>query len=113
MSFEDKYEQENLTKYGDILLNIKIEGNFEKAQLFQYNENGSQRIIYDEIYSNGILEPFSDGIPLLHLGTYSIQGVINNKEINILSKYAFLNCNDRLLLSTKAPMARELARLGT
>jgi hypothetical protein len=92
-----------VTKYGDILLNIKIEGKFLKAQLFQYDENGNKKIIYDEIYSNGILNPFPNGLPLMHLGTYLYISILYendcDNEFNILSKYAFLNNNDRLLLS--------------
>jgi hypothetical protein len=93
-----------VTKYGDILLNIKIEGNFSKAQLFQYDENGNKKIIYDEIYSNGILNPFPNGLPLMHLGTYLYISILYENDLvspsyNILSKYAFLNNNDRLLLS--------------
>lgn len=86
---------------GDILINISIKGDFEYAELYQYNWTGLEKIIYDKLEKNGIMNPFPySGFPLLQMGKIlylNIHQKIPSKMI-INATYAFLENTSRIKL---------------
>ena len=75
-----------ITRIGDLLLYIYITGKFTNARLFQYDSDDNI-IIYDEISSSGIMQPFVDGIPLLQCGKNFYIEIEDGQDIIITARY--------------------------
>jgi hypothetical protein len=96
-----------IPKDGDILLNICISGYVNSAKLFQYDNLGSKKIIYDFIEKSQfyIMSPFglSGGIPLLQLNTdiyLEINSNENEQLPNIIATYAVLDRASCMLIKS-------------
>ncbi len=89
-----------IPKYGDILLDIIVNGDFIQAEL--YNGLPEHPIIYDRLLTSGVLNPFpKSGIPLIQMSTSAMYIKIkseNIESVNIKAKYVYLDYNSRKLL---------------
>ena len=104
----DKNSEDRLymiSRLGDLVLNIKVIGNFKSAMLFQYDWTGSIRIVYDHLfckegYNCVNINPFpTSGYPLLPSGKALYLEVleidINSNNVEVVVEYAFLDAESR------------------
>lgn len=90
-----------IPREGDILLDIDIEGEFELAELYQYNWTGSDKIIYDTLERSGIMNPFpSSGFPLNQMGKSLYLKISQRKKSKIIvrANYTLLEDTSRKIL---------------
>ena len=99
-TFEDsaEYKKEGLyvvQRMGDILLSVRILGNYTYAKIFQYDFGGSNKIVYWEGQTDEPIAPFKDGIALLPVGKSIYIEVENGEHTNVICQYAVLDKESR------------------
>lgn len=82
-----------IPKHGDVLLSISIQGEFNHAEFFQYHYN--QEIFYWKTNFEPICSPFTNGIPLLQLGTPLYFRMNTSKSPKIFATFALLDSESR------------------
>ena len=87
---------------GDVLLSFNIEGAHDHAEFYQFDQLGSQKIIYWSGHCDGPVAPFVDGIPLQQIGKsiYIIVYGTNLEETKVSVCYAMLDTPSRREMST-------------
>lgn len=87
---------------GDLVLGIRVSGDFASASVYQYDWAGSRKVCYDacEATNNvAVLEPFPDGYPLLPSVKALYVDVSGTGRVEVVVTYAFLDAASRRLLS--------------
>ena len=90
-----------ISRSGDILLDVLIEGSFTSCEMYQYDSMGYHKEVYATLKSSGVMNPFpQSGIPLIQCGKcIYIQVHEPRSEIQVHAKYAFLNTTCRRKLA--------------
>lgn len=93
--------QYTIPRNGDVLLNIIIKGNINKAKIYQYDVLGHKKMIYDEAEqcTEAIFTPFPTGIPLQQVGK-PIYLDVYGENIQVTATYAFLDDTSRKQVGT-------------
>lgn len=91
-----------IPREGDLLLGVEVQGTFEEAALFQYDELGSRRLVYSTLEKAGCMNPFpTSGIPLLQMGKPLYLEVKKpGADVKVTSTCAFLDTKTRRALAT-------------
>lgn len=86
---------------GDLVLAIRVTGDFASASLYQYDWAGSRKVCYDscEASNLAVLQPFPDGYPLLPSSKALYVEVSGAGRAEVVVTYAFLDTASRRLLS--------------
>jgi hypothetical protein len=89
-----------IPKKGDVLVSIRVNGEFSQAKLFQYSWNGYNKIVYDTLRGEGEMYPFPDsGFPLLQVGKNIYLDVYDAQNVHVTATYALLKKEDRQKLA--------------
>lgn len=87
--YDDKYILFIIPKGGDLLLNIELIGKFNKAIIYQYNNN--KKHIYQTIYSKhtNVLNPFKKSGILLFDNSMAFSVLVNSIDMELFLDVSF------------------------
>lgn len=84
---------------GDLVLGIRVVGDFSSTTVYQYDWSGSRKVCYEAANGCALLEPFPDGYPFLAVGKAFYVEVCGAGAVEAFVTYAFLDSASRRLLA--------------